>query len=320
MPALFRPVARCHHHRAGAVRFLAAVEQAVGIGNHPRSLMLLESERAPIHDRAGVALGIGIGIDGHQPHLLGSGAVKVHVAARVERIHLRRRHQAEGRRECLPRRSVVLQRAGMRAIPAARLAVADLSLRDRPVTHHDAGGFRRHRHRRVLDHAGRGISASRIEVREAQPQAELFRDFENRAAVAVIGAQPIHFIEAEARIGDRALDRLASQRHLAAAGPAPFGIGCLADAEDRRLVTKLTNHVQTDLLSHLDDGTSQRCINPRRRLAAFDGQRPREPRPCADVYLIGICLHLDDLAPRQRGNRTTGAAKVGKIDDRYQGD
>src|SRR5581483_2357384 len=64
-----------------AVGLEAAIMKPQRVGNHPRSLMLLDGERAPAHDRVWVGLRMGPACDGDRPEMLAFGAVEMHVAA-----------------------------------------------------------------------------------------------------------------------------------------------------------------------------------------------------------------------------------------------
>ena len=102
--------------------------------------MLLERERPPVHHRARVALRVGIARDRDHPEVLAARAVLVHVTARLERVHLRRGHQAHRHAERLTPPDRAPDRAARRARAHARAAEpAELALADRAVTHDDVG-------------------------------------------------------------------------------------------------------------------------------------------------------------------------------------
>ena len=93
---LGRPLGRHQDHGGGAVVLHAAVEQAVGLGDPAALVVRLGRQRAPVHHRPRVLLGVVVRRQGHRPLGVEAHAALVHEAVHAQGEGLRRRHQAEG--------------------------------------------------------------------------------------------------------------------------------------------------------------------------------------------------------------------------------
>ena len=164
----------------------------------------------------------------------------VHVPARLERVVLGGRHQADRHRERrrptdgVPHRSA--RRPGADPGPPEP---PELALADRAVAHDDLGRARRHRHGGVVDDRTRRVAAARIE-RDVPQVTDAQRLCERRRLTALtrVDAEPVDVGQRETGVLDGPLHRLTGELELGAASRARFRVLGLADADDAGAVTE----------------------------------------------------------------------------------
>ena len=236
-----------HHHGAGAVAFLAAIVEPVGVGDEARGLVVVDGDRAPMHHGPGVALGVGVGRDGDRAELAARGAELVHVAAGLQSIAHHRGEHAEGRGELLP--SADGRSAPNAHVDAGAGASLQRSLAPGAVADHDLRGLAVDRHRGVVDDAAGGVTAAGVEVGEAQMRdAERLCHGGRLALLHGVGGEAVDVPHGEAGVFDRLEHRLAGQRELRTLRLPPLRVLRFAEAGDARLAPRRPRHGAASLL------------------------------------------------------------------------
>ncbi len=85
-----------HHHCGAAIGFQAAIEEAVGVGQHGRSQVVVHRHGLAVHDRLGVQLRVLAHGERNGAELFAPGSELVHMPARHHGIPLGRRGKPKG--------------------------------------------------------------------------------------------------------------------------------------------------------------------------------------------------------------------------------
>ena len=179
--------AATHDERAGAVAFLAAVEEAEGFRDPARFAVVFEGDGLA-HDGPLVLGGVCAQGHGDVAEVLGRRAIVDHVASRQHPVAVHRRQLAEGQRELLASAHGSQRGTGTAAEASARAPV------QRAIHQNVFAKAERHRHGRIRDReAGEAPTAEEIDVPVGGFESQGLGDAADRGGVA-------H------RIGDHAVD------------------------------------------------------------------------------------------------------------------
>ena len=227
-------VPAAHHHRGRPVAFQAAVEQAVGVGDHAGRVVVLHRQRL-FHDGVVVQHRVLAHGDGDFRELVLVGAVKLHVPADHRRVTLGRRERAD---RILELRDLAKLQHGREPRRHPAVGIAAPAEHDQYVLAH----ARRDDRRRTLQRGHRARAAHgrlgrEADIGQAEAGHHLFGHGPQR-----IGDDAVDLVRLQARIAD-GLDRgFQHQTDGTLVGAA--GIGGLADAGDGGLAVQAVGHGQ----------------------------------------------------------------------------